>query len=531
MCPLHRGIEITPLNPRTGRVMTTTDLRSESAPIVFVSYSHDSDEHKSWVRAIADRLIAEEIDVRLDVYELDFGDDVARFMHSTIAKSLRVLVVCTPAYKAKAEAGKGGVGYEATIVTGELASEQGGNKFVPLIREGADIDSVVPSYLRTRLAVRLLGAGEPSHEWDRLVTSIKSQRPSKPLPTSSRVSNDHQDVLPKIEIGHQTSNRILPVKADLGVQEIVVEAFERISRNDLRGFRQLAKGALDQSRALVTDWLSKRSNVPSLRVDLPEWAWSLADCYESYFAMALAAASSESDRYVDQVNALYEILSPPGWPAGGPTILVYAPKSIGCLYHAIYGAIRVVSATRENLFAIAEIDPNLGLRTGSLPLWQESEITCWTPMLDGDVIASFKWVLSAWTHWPWLSELFDSEEHFKSQVLAHFAVLHLASYRSYRHEAVSAGKSTPISISGENVKVPLIDHLFTENEAARALRILVGHKDSIRRYVQVASDPFDRKIFEAWLLAHQSGLQLGFFGRNGQFMKQLGQSVLETYSA
>jgi len=42
----------------------------DDAPRIFLSYSHDSDEHRERVLALADRLRADGIDAHLDQYEL-----------------------------------------------------------------------------------------------------------------------------------------------------------------------------------------------------------------------------------------------------------------------------------------------------------------------------------------------------------------------------------------------------------------------------------------------------------------------------
>ena len=44
-----------------------------SAPKVFVSYSHDSQDHKDWVLKLATRLVANGVDVILDQWDLSLG--------------------------------------------------------------------------------------------------------------------------------------------------------------------------------------------------------------------------------------------------------------------------------------------------------------------------------------------------------------------------------------------------------------------------------------------------------------------------
>lgn len=61
------------------------------------------------------------VDVILDQWELEPGDDVPKFMEQSVRRANKVLMICTEPYVRKADDGKGGVGYESMIVTGELA--------------------------------------------------------------------------------------------------------------------------------------------------------------------------------------------------------------------------------------------------------------------------------------------------------------------------------------------------------------------------------------------------------------------------
>jgi hypothetical protein len=122
------------------------------APRVFISYSHDSDAHKEWVKNLAVRLIESGVDVQLDQWDLKLGQDVTRFMEEGLTKSSRVLVVCSDNYIRKADGGEGGVGYERIIVTAELVSDQGTGKFIPIVRDVRGRRKT-PIFLATRLFI------------------------------------------------------------------------------------------------------------------------------------------------------------------------------------------------------------------------------------------------------------------------------------------------------------------------------------------------------------------------------------------
>ncbi len=126
--------------------------REERAPIVFISYSHDSDSHVRWVHVLATNLVEGGVDVKLDLWDLHAGDDVAEFMERNVAESHRVLVVCTPDYVRKADISVGGAGYEKTVITGEIVRNIGTNKFIPILRM-SDNDGLLPRCLSSRLYI------------------------------------------------------------------------------------------------------------------------------------------------------------------------------------------------------------------------------------------------------------------------------------------------------------------------------------------------------------------------------------------
>ena len=110
-------------------------------PIVFISYSWDSKEHKAWVRKLADDLVSKYgIFVLGDFYNR-LGEDVVHFMPKGIEVSDRVLIIGTPKYKIKSEQKKGGVRYEDHVIRMELYHNMDTLKFIPILREG-DFETV-----------------------------------------------------------------------------------------------------------------------------------------------------------------------------------------------------------------------------------------------------------------------------------------------------------------------------------------------------------------------------------------------------
>lgn len=75
------------------------DNLPEDHPIVFISYSWDSEEHKAWVRKLSDDLRGKHsVFTLLDQYNRG-GYDLISFMTQAVEKADRVLLIGTPEYK------------------------------------------------------------------------------------------------------------------------------------------------------------------------------------------------------------------------------------------------------------------------------------------------------------------------------------------------------------------------------------------------------------------------------------------------
>ncbi len=123
--------------------------------IVFISYSHDSPEHRQRVLALSERLRSGGIDTRLDAYVN--GTPTAgwpRWVLDSLEEADAVLVVCTETYYRRFRgheeppAGKG-ADWEGMLITQELyESHSRGCKFVPVLFDSGD-EAFIPEPLRS----------------------------------------------------------------------------------------------------------------------------------------------------------------------------------------------------------------------------------------------------------------------------------------------------------------------------------------------------------------------------------------------
>lgn len=140
-------------------------------PTVFISYSWDSEEHKQWVKILSDKLIENGIDTLLDQKDLVLGDPLTQFMEQSITNSDYVLLICTPAYKQKADMRKGGVGYEESIITADVYMNQNHRKYIPVLANGS-WETSIPTWAVGKLGVDLMKEPFAGAEFDKLITTI-----------------------------------------------------------------------------------------------------------------------------------------------------------------------------------------------------------------------------------------------------------------------------------------------------------------------------------------------------------------------
>lgn len=132
----HPGPEISP----------GTFMADESPPCVFISYSHDSDEHRKRVLGLSERLRADGIETILDRY-VEYGsppEGWPRWMLNGLDRATHVVCVCTETYyrrfRGHEEPGKGkGVDWEGALITQELyVARNVSQKFIPLLATRVD---------------------------------------------------------------------------------------------------------------------------------------------------------------------------------------------------------------------------------------------------------------------------------------------------------------------------------------------------------------------------------------------------------
>lgn len=151
------------------RMEPIADSSQDEPPVVFMSYSWASEEHRSWVTSLARRLRANGVDVHLDVWDVRLGHDLNLFMEQYADTSARVLVILSDDYGPKADARAAqpsGVGTETAIVSPTVYRNLGSNRVIPVVPDSGTVEAepIRPTYLSSRFWVDFRGDYETAFE-------------------------------------------------------------------------------------------------------------------------------------------------------------------------------------------------------------------------------------------------------------------------------------------------------------------------------------------------------------------------------
>lgn len=143
-------------------------------PKVFISYSWHPEKNKIWVQRLAERLIQDGVNVKLDVWDLKHGHDKYIFMEQMVKDSdiKKVLVICNEDYARKADDRTGGVGTESTIMSSDIYSLAEQTKFIPILVEKKNGEPCLPTFLKSRMYIDMSSNDIYELGYDQLLRDI-----------------------------------------------------------------------------------------------------------------------------------------------------------------------------------------------------------------------------------------------------------------------------------------------------------------------------------------------------------------------
>jgi hypothetical protein len=161
-------------------------MAEQTAPQVFISYSHDTPEHADNVLALADSLRARGIGVILDQYVHPAPDEGwPRWMDNHLDAASFILMICTETYRRRVmgleQPGTGlGVKWEGNIIYNRIYNdERTGSRFIPILFAGSD-ESHIPNPVlgHTRYRIAVMDLKDPGYE--SLYRHLTGQAPTPP---------------------------------------------------------------------------------------------------------------------------------------------------------------------------------------------------------------------------------------------------------------------------------------------------------------------------------------------------------------
>ncbi len=131
-----------------------------SSPKTFISYSRTDADHIKWVVELATELKENGVEVVLDEWHLQEGQNLHAFMEQAVndPEVDKVIVICDEEYARKADEREGGVGTETQIISQDLYDEvdpqNPQQKFAAVVTEKDEKgNAYLPTYLRGRLYI------------------------------------------------------------------------------------------------------------------------------------------------------------------------------------------------------------------------------------------------------------------------------------------------------------------------------------------------------------------------------------------
>ncbi|KTD48363.1 SEFIR domain protein [Legionella rubrilucens] len=395
-------------------------MNEKTTPRVFISYSHESSSHIEEVRNIADILIQEYgIDVIGDFYEEDnpTGGLLTIFMQGC-RQADRIIAILSPTYKTKANEGKGGVGYESSIITDDLYKNILSDKVIPvLINEGHSFEESCPDFLMTTRKAIIKQPNITTTELVEEIARVIHQQPKKPKPPLGR--NKLKDEKLEIQVVDDININKL-IKDD---KRILNTAKYFADREDYQNFNLLFKEIKEYVFKSMNDVKEKTIEIipKSTDKDLPDIMKHFVDTASPLFLVALGGVISRSKNFQNQEGLLIDLLSMDDWwIQNNYEILRTVPELLAFVYHHVYGALLIYNGRLHEVSSIFK--QKIPIRQPSIHyeyLYNVPSVTGFIKSLGRDYTKSFNFMLSSYSNWSWLKLLFKTEEDWM-QALVNF---------------------------------------------------------------------------------------------------------------
>jgi len=183
-------------------------------PKVFVSYSWTNQGHVDRILAWCEQLVANGVDVEIDRWALNEGDDKYAFMERMVSDEsiTHVLIFTDARYAEKANERAHGVGTETQIISAELYGRTTQEKFLPIVCEfDAQGEPCVPVFLKGRIYFNFATPDAANENWEKLIRRLYN----KPALTKPRLGKPPGYLEAGSAPPSMTASKFLALKAAL----------------------------------------------------------------------------------------------------------------------------------------------------------------------------------------------------------------------------------------------------------------------------------------------------------------------------
>jgi hypothetical protein len=335
-------------------------------------------------------------------------------------------MICTEAYVRKADDGKGGVGYEAMVVTGELVRDLGTNKFVPVVRQTSN-PKTLPRCVGTRFYVDFSDGADSEENFEVLLRELHNvPKLAKPvLGTNPFTAGQFEGAKGKTA----KDERRLEFSESLASPEAAYRrALDIIHDDDRVAWRKLVLAANDKGAESLKRWKVDKAEIPP--VNNKDWSALFAhaltgvECYAPFIACLVASAETGKAGYADQLGWVESILNPPGYDTTNTTYQMFFPQLVFFVTQALVGGMLMLSEAGEAAHRLATTKlPDRYNSREAHPLFEMTRFNGWPESLAHECTTAWKFLDSIIASWAWLKSAFGNEEECRSGISAYYQLL------------------------------------------------------------------------------------------------------------
>lgn len=258
------------------------------SPKLFISYSWEPEENKSWVKELATKLIEDGVDVILDQWDLKEGHNEFEFMQSMVSDDSisKVLLVLNKSYQEKADSYMGGVGKEAQVISPALFKSTRQSKYAAVVNERDSTgEGFVPVFYKGRIYFDMSDAKSYARDYQKLLEWAFDKEPENSKPP----------------LGTPPWLRQINKKTDQNTEQVLLEANPNLESNSVIRFLKTITNFRPSITPKVNDHkIDKKSKFANdLKtydaIDLP----SVLGQSEEIFRRFLAYFDDEKDKPVE----------------------------------------------------------------------------------------------------------------------------------------------------------------------------------------------------------------------------------------